>query len=253
MAGPGVVDGNLTYLQIDILDQHPVEPYFNGDIFISLGGASGRTPVHVTATMSGTGTYRPSTVSTDINYDENAKTLWMSKPIDLGLNRLSGAHWNFPFDSAKFEFDITYDSPIPINNFILRNRNLSFDLVCDANCFKRRSPNAMHIAFALNRNPLVTLTAVVLMIAGVLFLVAIVAFVKADSMATSVASFFFSLWSIRTILSSEIKTFPTILDLAILSLCVVLLVALGIRLAIKEIRALERVDEPRADGHDEGF
>jgi hypothetical protein len=97
--------------------------------------------------------------------------------------------------------------------------------------------------FEARRNPLVQLTAVVLVGAGVLFLLGIVLFVKKESLPTSIASFFFSLWSIRAILSSEMKTFPTSLDLAILSLCVLLLVALGVRLALKEIRVLEEVNK----------
>jgi len=74
--------------------------------------------------------------------------------------------------------------------------------------------------------------------AGFLFLIAIVVFVKKEALPTSIASFFFSLWSIRAILSSEMKTFPTVLDLAILSLCVLLLVLLGLRLALFDVRTL---------------
>lgn len=247
-AGPGAVNGTLTYLQFDVLDQQPVEPYFNGRVFVSLGNAYGKNPVHTEVMVSGNGAYAGTAASANLTYDENNKTLWMSKPVDTGLNRVSGTHRNFPFDSARIVFDVTYDSKLPIHNFIIRNQNSSFDLKCSAYVVRRTSANTVHIAFELRRNPLVTLTAVILIVAGVLFLIAIVVFIKIESMPTSVASFFFSLWSIRTILSSEIKTFPTTLDLAILSLCVALLVALGVRLAIKEIPAL---DKP--DGHDEGY
>lgn len=240
-----VVDRNLSYIQLNLLEQHPMEPYFNGGLFLSLGNASGygKTPVHVTITMSGNNVYGPSTVNSDLQYDEVNQTLWMPKAAEISLLRLSGAHRDFPFDSAKFDFDLKYDPAVPINNFLIRNLNPSFDLPCDTYRVERKGANTVRIMFEARRNPLVQLTAVVLVGAGVLFLLGIVLFVKKESLPTSIASFFFSLWSIRAILSSEMKTFPTSLDLAILSLCVLLLVALGVRLALKEIRVLEEVNK----------
>jgi hypothetical protein len=196
--------------------------------------------VHVTFTLSGNGVYGQSIVNADLRYDQPNDTLWMAKPADISFNRQSGTHRDFPFDSAKFDFDLAYDPAIPINNFIVRNRNPSFDLACSTYHVERKSANTVHITFEARRNPLVQLTAIVLVGAGLLFLIGIVLFVKREALATSIASFFFSLWSIRAILSGETKAFPTILDLAILSLCVLLLVALGVRLALREIPTLRK-------------
>jgi hypothetical protein len=46
-----------------------------------------------------------------------------------------------------------------------------------------------------------------------------------------VAAFFFSLWSLRGILASQIQTFPTLLDYAIVLLCCFMLVGLIWRIA----------------------
>ncbi len=237
----GTANNIFSYLELDLLDQHPAEPYFNGGLFLNLGNAYGKEPTRVTFTLSGTRVYSQSLVNVDLHYDEAAQTLWMAKPADISLYRPSGAHRDFPFDSAKFDFDLSYSPAVSINNFLIRNRNPSFDVPCDAYRVERRNANTVHVSFEARRNPLVQLTAVVLVSAGLLFLVGIVGFVKRESLPAAIASFFFSLWSIRAILSSEMKTFPTVLDLAILSLCVLLLVALGVRLALENPNMRDRL------------
>jgi hypothetical protein len=235
--GYGIVNNSLSYVQIDLLDQHPIEPYFNATLFASLGSGNGKTgPVHLRFTRSGDSLYGTSFIDMDLRYDTAAQTLWATKAVDASLTRISGAHRDFPFDSARFDFDLSWDPAVPLSNIFVRNRNPSFDLVCSTYEVEVKGGGKFHVSFEARRNPLVQLTAVVLVCAGFLFLVGIVGFVRTESLPTAVASFFFSLWSIRAILSSEMKTFPTNLDLAILSLCVLLLVALGVRVGLKEMR-----------------
>lgn len=240
-SGYGVVDGNLTYLQLGLHDQHPTEPYFNSDLFLNLGNAYGKNPVRVSFTVSGSRGYGANLRYLDLNYDEFNHTLWAGKPVDTGFDRVSLSHRYFPFDSAKFDFDVTYTPAVPINNISVRNFNPSFVLACDTYVVERKAPNVLHISFEARRNPLVQTTSVVLIIAGFLFLIGIIFFVKRENLPTSIASFFFSLWSIRAILASEMKTFPTVLDLAILSLCVLLLVSLGIRIGLRKNTTTEEI------------
>jgi len=229
-------DADFSYIQINLMDQNPAEPYFNGALFASLGSGHGQIPVHESFTISASQLFGQWSGFADLNYDQPNKTLWMSKPLDITLNRTSGSHRDFPFDSAQFDFSLTYDPAVPFKYIILRNANSSFDISCKTFKVDRES-NVAHISFDAQRNPVVKLTAFVLVSAAFIFLVAIVACVKTESLPTSVASYFFSLWSIRAILSSEIKTFPTLLDMGILSMCVLLLGLLGVRLAWKEIPA----------------
>jgi hypothetical protein len=229
-------DADFSYIQLNLMDQNPSEPYYSGLLFASLGSGHGQTPVHESFSISASQTFGQWSGFADLNYDQPNKTLWMSKPIDISLNRTTGSHRDFPFDSAHFDFNLTYDPAVRFKYIIIRNANSSFDMSCKTFTVDWNS-NVAHIRFDAERNPVVKLTALVLVGAAFIFLIAIVVFVKAESLPTSVASYFFSLWSIRAILSSEIKTFPTLLDMSILSLCVLLLGLLGVRLAWKEIRA----------------
>ena len=81
----------------------------------------------------------------------------------------------------------------------------------------------------MRRNPIVQLMATVIFLAAALFALIIPFGVKREALPTAVASFFFSLWSTRGILSSEMKVFPTLFDLGILVLCVLLVLLIGIR------------------------
>ena len=181
--------------------------------------------------------FAPAVIHTALRYDVLANQLWATKPVGISLYRVSGSHSDFPFDSAEFEFDMTYSPVVPINYVGVRDRNAGFGIGCGSLKVKRKAPGVVHIQFEARRNPLVQLTAIVLVLAGLIFLLVIVFVVKVESLPTSVASFFFSLWSIRAIMASQLRTFPTILDLAVLSLCALFLVLLGIRLAIRQIRA----------------
>jgi hypothetical protein len=232
---PGTSE-NFSYFQIEIRDQDPTEPFFNGGIFLNFGNMSGKNPTKVTITRSAEGTYAQSVVFADLQYDDINKTLWMAKPTEMTFVRLAGSHMNFPFDSANFDFNLSF-VPSPIfTHILIRNFTSSFYLPCDSVSALRNLDNSYRVKFDLRRNPLVVLTAVVLIIAETVFLFAIVFFLKSEVLPTAIASFFFSLWSIRTILGSEMKTFPTYFDLAILSLCVLLVVSIGIRLSVKDLK-----------------
>jgi hypothetical protein len=225
----------FNYIQFDLREQDPTEPYFNGGFFINLGKTVGTNPVDMQLTFSGNKTFGSTNRSARLLFDKEADALWMSGESQIGLNRTEGSHRQFPFDSAAFDFDLTYAPAIPFYNFFLRNHNPNFSIPCRDFTVTNIGPGKAHIHFIALRNPFVRLTALVLVGAGAMFMVAILMFVKTESLPTAVASYFFSLWSIRSILSSEIKTFPTYLDFAILCLCVLLLIGLSIRLAFKEL------------------
>ena len=101
---------------------------------------------------------------------------------------------------------------------------------CNKVVWSWTAPDTLHTHFVMQRNPLVQLMATVLFVAAALFAIIIPLSVKPDSLPTAVASFFFSVWSIRGILSSEMKVFPTLLDLGILFLCVLLILLIGLRI-----------------------
>jgi len=234
----GVADPKVafSYIQFGLNDQDPTEPYFNGSYFINLGKTAGTKTIDMQLKFSASKTYATTVKNSRIMFDAQSDTLWMPTEEKIGLNRADdGSHREFPFDSATFDFDMTYTPSVTLYQFILRNKNPSFSIPCKEFSVSNISPGKAHFHFVALRNQFVRLTAVILVGAGSVFLVAIVFFVKRESLPTSVASYFFSLWSIRSILSSEIKTFPTYLDYMILCLCVSLLILLGFRLAFKEL------------------
>jgi hypothetical protein len=231
-------------VQFNIGNQEPVEPVFKGQVFVNLGADSGIAPVNVSLATTSNQGYGTTSTYLQLVYDQVNQTLWMNKAADLSFVRVAGSHRDFPFDSAKFDYQATFTPPVALDDVLLRNTNSGFYMPCGSVSVTNTGTSGFHIIFELKRNPLVQLTATVLIIAAFLFLLAIVVSVKKESLATAIASFFFSLWSIRAILSSEMKAFPTLLDLGILSLCVLLLVLMGVRLGLEQWKSPSVTSSP---------
>lgn len=219
------------YIEFRLKEEEPVEPLFDGNVFISLADRYGTQPMRLSLERSPIGTYARSTTIVDLGYDQQAGALWMGTPKEFDLVRASGSHRNFPFDSASLAFDIKVTPAVDLRVVRVYNQVSGFVMDCDALKANRSGDGLYHIELNLSRNPLVQLTAVILGVASLAFLV-LAAFMKPETLPTSVASFFFSLWSIRAILSSQIKTFPTLLDSFILTLCATLLLILGWKLTL---------------------
>ncbi len=233
--------GTNGYVEFRLEDEQPIEPYFNGTVFVNLADKYGTEPMRLKLARSAEGYYAQSVVIADLKYDRDAESLWMSQAASFDMIRKNGAHRNFPFDSASFAFDLKITPPVDLRVIRLQNRVAGFVMDCGSLKATRSDAGVFHIEFGLSRNPLVQLTAVVLCFAAVVFLV-LIAFMKSESLPTSVASFFFSLWSVRAILSSQIKTFPTLLDGFILTLCATLLLVLGWKLVLATGNKADRVD-----------
>jgi hypothetical protein len=223
------------YIQFNIGEQEPVEPTFRAQAFMSLGTMSAPAPpANISLNVTEAQGYGTTNVNLPLGYDSLNSTYWMAKPVDLNITRVSGAHRDFPFDSASFDFDAKFTPAVGLYGVLLRNVNPDFYLPCSTVKITNFGAQGFRAQFEMRRNPLVQMTATVLMAAAFLFLVPIVWSVKKESVPTAIASYFFSLWSIRGILGSEMKTFPTRLDLAILCLCVLLVVSMGLRFAVEQ-------------------
>ncbi len=226
----------FSYVRFDLQDQHANEPYFNGGIFLNLGDHP-EGPFKVESLVSSSRGYGDQSININLAYDRENKALWMQKVMDVAFYRGSGSPRDFPFDSTNFAFTAGFDPKLDFGAVIVRNFNPSFYIPCDTFGAEALNGGVYRVHFSAQRNPLVKLTAIILLCGGFLFLLAIAFYVKRDALPTAVASYFFSLWSIRSILSSEIKSFPTKLDLAILSFCVVLLIGVALRLAFARARS----------------
>lgn len=221
-------DVPFSYIQYNIKDQM-TEPYFQGSIFINLGDIP-TGPLRVEVLTTAEENYGNTTTSAEFFRDEPNQQFWMRKESqEVPFYRVSGSHRDFPFDSATIDFDTTFKPALKLKFLMIRNLNPSFYIPCDAAKVRSDSSGKIRINFEMRRNPLVEVMAIVILMAAALFVVVIPFTVRAEALPTSVASFFFSIWSIRGILSSEMKVFPTRLDLMILFLCVLLLLLIGIR------------------------
>ncbi len=236
---PGRLNG---YLEIQLLEQHAVEPTFNGKIFVYSLSPSDAQHTSVNIRRSGDRNYGASEIDISLmSSNEKFKGIstFETKPHDwkeFGLIAERGLHRYFPFDSSIFDFEVELDPPLEIQFVRVTNRVPGFIVQCEQVKASRLDDGKIHVVFELTRSPIVQLTAVVLGVAGLLFLVFIIKLESIDSLATSVASYFFGLWSIRGIMSSEIRVFPTLFDAWILTLCVVLIVLLTWKVAFRAFR-----------------
>jgi hypothetical protein len=235
---------NNPYLEFQFTQQHPIEPYFEGQVFLNLEQSYGNNPVSITLTRSQQRSYGRSVQKLDLHWDEYNKVLWMTDWKRLDQIPRARSHKYFPFDSAEFDFDVAL-SPAPDLRIIrVSNRARGFIIDCNSVQVRRNSDGSVNVRAVLLRNPLVQLAAVTLIIASIVFLLLIVFGSSAEALPGVVASFFFSLWSIRAILASEINYFPTLLDSCVLTLAAVMIVLLLGRILF--VRAFGREGaEPR--------
>ncbi len=218
-----------SYVEFDLEDQAPSEGFFNGNFFINLG--------QVTPSFSEVQVFNSSGEKrgyageeTDADFVHlGERTFWMKRKEHITYATESGSHRDFPFDSGTIVLDFEFRPRIEFQTLNLRDFNSSFYIPCDTASMKRLPGGKFRVKFDMRRNPLVRITGIVLIIAATLFVLVIPFSIRWEAMPTSVASFFFSIWSIRSILSPEIKIFPTLLDLILLSLSVLLLFLVGVR------------------------
>jgi hypothetical protein len=214
-----------SYIHIQLENQDPEEPSFEGNFFMTLGNLA-TSPMTVQMDTSQGRDYADNRDLLEFTYNQKMKVLLMKDRLPFDLIQTSGSHKLFPLDSAPFDFSLSFKPQVPFSSIMVENRVHGFVLDCRTLNVSRGPEGNIRIQFRLARDPLTQLTAVVLCIASFFFMLLILRLEKIESLATSVASFFFSLWSIRAILASEIRTFPTLLDLWILTLCTLMICGL---------------------------
>jgi hypothetical protein len=130
--------------------------------------------------------------------------------------------WNFArlFAKGPFDFELTLTPPRDFSTIIITNRVPGFLMDCNEIHSDRLNAGHFHIQFVLHRSPVVQLFATTFVLVAISFLILILWITQLTSLATSMASFFLALWSLRRILETQIKTFPTVFDCAILVICV---------------------------------
>lgn len=215
------------YIQINLKHQHPTEPYFEGEIWFIYADEAKKAVSSVTITRSGGRGYGDSRRRIDTIWDEVFHGLRPKAGfVPFDVVAASGLHQYFPLDSASFDFTLDLVPLGPRRVFIISNRVPGFVLPCNKFRVSSDPKGSLHVSFTLRRSPLIQLFVFVLSLAMVIFLVLIIRIKDTGVLPTAVASYFFSVFSLRTIVGDQVKTFPTLFDCVILTVCMVMLVSL---------------------------
>lgn len=215
------------YIEFQVLSQEAIEPMFHGQImvFLTPNEYSPPTPTVLEYRSSGGGTYADTVGKLRMAEFDDQGSLRMPSPAEFGYVNIGRAHRWFPFDNGKFHLQFSFE-PLVLPGFIrITNRVPGFVVECPLQA-SRNPDGSLDIRFNLTRSPLVQLVAVVLCFAMVIFGITMFGLKSYESLATAVASYFFSLWSIRHIVSSEVRIFPSLLDMFILTVSVLVLTGL---------------------------
>ncbi len=211
---------NFSYLQIELQRQDPIEPVFFGKLLYLLNQDPRVSSLGI-LTTSAQG-YGDTIIEGSVTTNGNGQ--FFVGPISgYAINPTSGSHRLFPFDSAHFDFTVKTVPRVSFSFFTVINRVDGFVLDCDSVSASRVIDGRTHVSFTFRRNPLIQLCAIVIVAASIAFAILIVRSTTTEALAGAAASSFFTLWSVRSILSSQIHVFPTILDLIVLTASIVLL------------------------------
>lgn len=222
----------LRYIELRFKDYHPTEPEFGSEVFLLEGKSEHQTLSEVKLTRTGAQGYLPSAITVPLVFDQESGELVARKAQPWSFVPVRGRHWYFPFDSAYFDTQITIEPLLSLTAFRLTNRVPGFVCDCADIMVRQAMDGKWQIQFELRRNSLVQLAAAVLAGGALVFLVFILQLPNVESLAPAVASYFFSLWSIRNILGGSIRVFPTLLDCWLLTLSTLLIVGLVARLLV---------------------
>jgi hypothetical protein len=219
----------LRNIQIVLLGQEAREPLFTGTIFFGLED----TPLgadHLDLTRGAAETYAPSVIRLSLVRDDGFGLHTVPTGIDFPTN--DRGHARFPLDSSTVATDISFSGDISIDAIRITNRVAGFLLSRPtATISKAGTIQTVHLRFVLKRDLFTQTLCALILFSGAVFATLILTTQKPEALGTSVAAFFFSLWSLRGVLASQILTFPTLFDYAIVLLCSLMLAGLLLRVA----------------------
>jgi hypothetical protein len=111
------------YLEIQLTEQHPIEPVFSGKLyFISVDPGNAVVPT-VTVTRSEKRTYARTIHSIATIWDSRWNILRPRSPEGerFDLVAETGGHRDFPHDAARFEFELDIDPPLDFRVIRIRH------------------------------------------------------------------------------------------------------------------------------------
>jgi hypothetical protein len=218
------------YVQIELTEHYPSEPVFSGKLFFLSADPRNDGVSTVTIIRSKKRSYAQSQRDISTIWDKSLAALRPQALADFDLITETGSHQQFPFDSARFNFELDINPPIEFKTIRIVNRVPGFTMNCSTLQGYRPNARTLQIHFGLDRNLIIWLFVIMLVVASVGFFVLIFLTAQIPTLATSMAAFFFSLWTMRRILEPLMKTFPTLFDNGMLTICILALLCVSWKL-----------------------
>lgn len=222
MIFPDTRKERLRYAQLELTGQQAREPLFDGQLFIGLEDTLLEAD-HLMVYRAPCGNYARSQTRMRLIREgawlhTNAASMQFPAS-DLG-------HSRFPFDSSQLDLVFTFEPVIPIEAVRVTNRVPGFVLARTSAIADRNPDGSLRIRFLLKRNLFTQMLCGLIFVAGLFFAILILTTQTPSALGSSVSAFFISLWSLRGVLASQIQTFPTLFDYAVVLLCCFILAGL---------------------------
>lgn len=219
-AGFGQLAENNGYIQISILAPHQAEQYFNAEVFLFYVDNES-PPDALRLTRSASGAYAPSILETHLVPWGGGRATPKPVPFDVPTPGVSLRH--FPFDSRTLDFSLEFTPPQRPKVVIVRNLTADFIPACSTFSSRWDGVDKLGITITFRRNPFVQATAVIVGLAALIFGLLLGRIRLAEDLARATASYFFSLWSVRGLVTPSGLAYSTLLDFWLMGVAVMVL------------------------------
>jgi hypothetical protein len=216
------------YFQLNLLKPHESEELFEGEIFMYYPAYQQPRP-SVRVVRSSSGNYGPSIV--DLQLTPFSQGLASADPAPISLPTPTSSQRRFPFDTPRIDLRFAIEPALRPGGLIVRNFSPDFVMQCNAVEAKWFEPNELAVRVSLRRNPFVRTTIILMIVAAFLFAALLGLVRETDDLAIATASYFFSIWSIRGIVTPTALSYSTLLDLWLMGASILVLFVVGWRLS----------------------
>lgn len=215
------------YIQINLVAPHAAEQYFNGEMFLYYASHES-PPEALRLVREARGQYAPSILETQLV--PWSRGLATPKPVPFSIPTPGVTPRLFPFDSPTFDFSLTFTPARRPKVVLVRNLTSDFIPLCETFVSKWDGAEKLTVQVNFRRNPFVQATVVIVGLGALGFGVLLGLIKGIEDLAVATASYFFSIWSVRSIVAPSGLAYPTLLDLWLMTVCVIVLFVVAWRL-----------------------
>ncbi|MDD5655849.1 MAG: hypothetical protein PHF00_01145 [Elusimicrobia bacterium] len=144
-------------------------------------------------------------------------------PATLPLPTQGVTSRQFPFDSAVFDLHMKLSPPIRPKVIHVRNFTPDFIGLCRTLQSHWDDSGNLSISIVCRRSPFVQYSATIFAVAALIFGLILVAIKDRENLAIVTASFFFSIWSIRSIITPSALVYSALLDFWLMGVSLIVL------------------------------